>query len=137
VTTHITVTQALAFSTDKPEGVFSSVEVATPTEEDCRRFIAWHSRGKSFTPLTPGLFRLIAGFKAMGTCLGREDNPESWAYGFKYGLLFLSDFLDDQTPELERVMAFDCYRRLFGFIPSCYSRKKEDAEVRTTRGAPD
>ena len=109
------VLQALAFSREAPEGD------VTPTDEDCRRFIAWHSRGESYNPLTPGLLRLVRGFKNMGLCLGRDTNEESWAYNFKNGILFLWDFMDNYTPDIIRVMAFETYRKtLYGGIPTCY-----------------
>ena len=62
----------------------------------------------------------MVGFKAMGLCLGRDTDPSSWAYGFKGGLLFLSDFMDNETPDIERVMAFETYRKTLGSIPTCY-----------------
>ena len=111
---HKSVLQALAFSTEAPE------KYAIPTDEDCRRFVAWHSRGQSYNPLTPGLLRLVRGFKNMGLCLGRDTNEESWAYNFKDGILFLSDFMDNETPDIQRVMAFETYRRTLGSIPTCY-----------------
>ena len=113
---HLSVVQALAFSRQPPEGRIA------PSEEDARRFIAWHSRGATLDPLTPGLLRLVIGFKAMGQCLAPETDSNSWAHGFKHGLLFLDDFMDQDTPDLQRVMAFRCYRATFGAIPSRYSK---------------
>ena len=93
-----------------------------PSEEDARRFIAWHSRGVTYNPLTPGLLRLVQGFKSMGQCTAPETDSNSWAYGFKHGLLFLEDFMDEETPDMIRVRAFRSYRETFGAIPSRYSK---------------
>lgn len=93
-----------------------------PSEEDARRFIAWHSRSITYEPLTPGLLRLVRGFKSMGQCTAHQTDSNSWQYGFKHGLLFLEDFMDNETPEMIRVMAFESYRLTFGTIPSRYSK---------------
>lgn len=108
---HKSVVQALAFS-KKDSG--------EPTEQECRLFIAWHSQGATLPTLTPGLLRLVRGFKTMGLALGPVSSPESWAYGFRTGLLFLSDFLGESWDPVKSKMALDLYRRQFGAIPSCY-----------------
>ena len=109
-----TIEAALVFSREMPEGT------PIPTDEDCLRFTAWHSRGESYNPLTPGLARLVSGFKNIGLCLGKVTSPDSWAYGFKHGLLFLSDFIVEEAPEIEMEMALACYRKTMGSVPACY-----------------
>lgn len=111
---HFSVLEALAFAREMPEGA------VVPTPEECRRFIDWHSRGRSYLPLTPGLCRLVRGFKNMGLLLGRVESSESWAYGFKNGLLFPQDFMDDDTPDIIKGLARKKYRETMGSIPLCW-----------------
>ena len=102
---HYSVTQALRFTKHQKyylgtipydevpvriQKVWDS-EAVDPTEEDCHRFVQWHSQGKDYGPITPGLCRLLQGWKGMGIATGRSS--DSWEKGFREGTLFLWDFL--------------------------------------------
>ena len=98
---HISVKQALAFSSGGlNKDIVDPCHFAEPTVDDCVRFIGWHSAGEYISPREfrerPGLCRLVEGHNSMGMLLGLEDDQWSWAYGFKYGWLFLSDFDGDE-----------------------------------------
>jgi len=45
---------------------------------------------------------------------------ELWKKDFRKGLLFLSDFLNQDHPEAYVRHAFDIYLQAMGYIPKCY-----------------